>query len=733
MLYRFLFCISFIFYCLQSLANPEDAARGVIERRIPSIKDRVTFIYVQDGEGRDYYETTVSDGHLVVKGTSAVSMCRGVYDYLKEKCGCLITWEGSQLNIPSVLPAQGLRRVEANVPFRQHFNVVTFSYSTAFWDWKRWEFEIDWMALHGINMPLAMTGQEKIWQKVWKKYYGLTDEDLNDYFTGPAFLAWYRMGDIYGNSDEVLNMLGMSVTGQSLPQSFIDYDAKMQKRILKRELELGMKPVIPGFSGFIPRALKKKNPSLRTWEPTRWNSACRSSLALHGLDPMFQDITNHFMEEYKAFYGDVTHYYLIDLFNEIDPPTEISREDLTHISQSVYQSLCNKDPKAMWVIQGWCFFYQSYWRDIENTKAFLKGVPDNHMIVIDLNADASEVFRMHPNSVSQKMVIWSLLNDNWGQRTPLHGDLNKIAYKPHKALNDLGEHLVGMGNSSEGIENNSVCFELLYDNAWRKTSVNLNQWLKRYAEQRYGSSHKLVGDIWNDIYYLYYRSNSNDRILPYQCIPNKNIGKQDSIPLMERKLILKMLSVPSSIKSNALFQRDLVDVVKNYVGNSLRISIGKIVNAIEQKSDKVGEYRREFDVIMQELDALLHTQEQHRLSTWINRARNCVKAKDRDYLEKNARLQLTTWVAPHWQGYARKEWSGLVGGFYRNRWNVFFDDFSKDNFDQKEFDRKIFIWANNWSSNKDLYPSHDCNPIEQTELLLDLVDKLYGYNLSLGK
>lgn len=36
------------------------------------------------------------------------------------------------------------------------------SYSMAFWDWERWEQEIDWMALQGINMPLAFTGQPSL-------------------------------------------------------------------------------------------------------------------------------------------------------------------------------------------------------------------------------------------------------------------------------------------------------------------------------------------------------------------------------------------------------------------------------------------------------------------------------------------------------------------------------------------------------------------------------------------
>ena len=37
-------------------------------------------------------------------------------------------------------------------------NVVTHSYSAAFWDTDRWMQEIDWMALSGVNLPLAFTG-----------------------------------------------------------------------------------------------------------------------------------------------------------------------------------------------------------------------------------------------------------------------------------------------------------------------------------------------------------------------------------------------------------------------------------------------------------------------------------------------------------------------------------------------------------------------------------------------
>ncbi len=45
-------------------------------------------------------------------------------------------------------------------------NVCTASYSMAWWDWRRWEEEMDWMALSGINLALAFTGQEAIWAQL---------------------------------------------------------------------------------------------------------------------------------------------------------------------------------------------------------------------------------------------------------------------------------------------------------------------------------------------------------------------------------------------------------------------------------------------------------------------------------------------------------------------------------------------------------------------------------------
>lgn len=47
------------------------------------------------------------------------------------------------------------------------------------------------MAMNGYNLPLSFTGQEYVWTQVWRDL-GMTQADLDEWFSGPAFLAWNR-------------------------------------------------------------------------------------------------------------------------------------------------------------------------------------------------------------------------------------------------------------------------------------------------------------------------------------------------------------------------------------------------------------------------------------------------------------------------------------------------------------------------------------------------------------
>lgn len=75
------------------------------------------------------------------------------------RCGHLAPPVSAARSAPSPQRPAALR-------YRYYQNVCAQSYSYAWWDWERWEREIDWMALSGINVAPAFAGQEALWQRV---------------------------------------------------------------------------------------------------------------------------------------------------------------------------------------------------------------------------------------------------------------------------------------------------------------------------------------------------------------------------------------------------------------------------------------------------------------------------------------------------------------------------------------------------------------------------------------
>ncbi|KAL8525298.1 hypothetical protein ACS0TY_014795 [Phlomoides rotata] len=58
-------------------------------------------------------------------------------------------WSSTFFGTKVWIPAPDSKR-NRPTPWSYYQNVVTSSYTFAWWDWERWEKEIDWMALQGI-------------------------------------------------------------------------------------------------------------------------------------------------------------------------------------------------------------------------------------------------------------------------------------------------------------------------------------------------------------------------------------------------------------------------------------------------------------------------------------------------------------------------------------------------------------------------------------------------------
>ena len=418
-----------------------------------------------------------------IRGSNAVDLTSGVHWYLKYYANCSISWWGDQLDL---LPAAGTALPALPPDFvpevrgtshseRYYMNTCTFGYSTTWWDWARWEREIDWMALNGINMPLGFVGQEFIFREVLLDL-GLSEAELGDFFSGPAVLPWMRMGNLQG-------WLG------PLPaKSWIDAHHALQLRILARMRALGMRVVLPAFSGLVPVALTSHFPNASYVNSSGWALGIVTTF-LEATDPLFASIGSAYIAKQAALYNGTDHLYNCDLYNEMSPPSN-STAYLGDVSRGVYAAMVAADETAVWVMQGWLFHNSpSFWQPAQ-MKAMLHAVPHGRMLILDLYSEDSPVWS-RTESFYGTPFVWNMLH-NFGGRSGMFARLDTIATAPAAALEANSSagagQLRGLGLTPEAIETNPIVYDLMMENVWRSTAgiVDLDGWVAQYTARRYG-------------------------------------------------------------------------------------------------------------------------------------------------------------------------------------------------------------------------------------------------------
>src|SRR5690606_15097007 len=134
-------------------------AREAVRRLLPEHADQLRLSLLRGSEER--FRLGGSAGQVDIAGTSPATVLTGLHWYLKYTCGAHISWAGSQLSLPSQLPApKEPHERRATVPHRFALNDTHDGYTAPYADWSHWERLLDVLALHGCNEVLVTTGQE---------------------------------------------------------------------------------------------------------------------------------------------------------------------------------------------------------------------------------------------------------------------------------------------------------------------------------------------------------------------------------------------------------------------------------------------------------------------------------------------------------------------------------------------------------------------------------------------
>ena len=687
--------------CTNSKSNlPSSPEEGVIQRILPEYASH--FVVEKDRVGSDdWFEIESVNNKIVLRGNNGVSIASALYYYLKEYANCQITWNGTNLNLPEELPIVP-EKVHKDSPYeyRYYLNYCTFNYSMSWWDWKRWEKEIDWMALHGINMPLAITGEEYIWDQVYRSY-GFTDEDLDPFFSGPSYFSWFWMGNLDG-------------WGGPLPMSWKESHRDLQQKILQRQRELGMKPVLPAFTGHVPASFKKHFPDANL-KQTNWGNDFEDTFILDADDPLFAEIGKKFLEVQKEIYG-TDHLYSADTFNENEPPSD-DPQYLSELSSKVFEGMKAVDPDAVWVMQGWLFYsHRDFWKEPQ-IKGLLGAVPDDRMIILDLASEIEPIWK-RTEAFYGKQWIWNMLH-NFGGNISMFGRIENVATHPAEALNDsTSGKMKGIGLTMEGIEQNPVLYELMTDNTWRNTPIDLKEWLKNYIENRYGETNNKLEKAWDILVETAYngktiRDGAESIIVSRPTFEGYrrwartklNYAPVDLLPAWD----LFVEQIPVCGQSDG-FQYDLVDLTRQVLAN-YALPVQQQITLAYQRNDKddFEKYSTEFIELIDDMDKLLATRKDFLLGPWIADARSWGETEEEKALyEQNARDLITLWGGAdnRLHEYSNRQWSGLFNDFYKPRWEQFFADVKNNwgQFDQDKFDEKIKQWEWNWVLERKDFP-----------------------------
>ena len=723
---------------------------GIIERQLgPEYEEWFTLELGENpkNNGYDFFELSTVNGKVHVKGNDGVSLATGINHFLKYYCNVNISQVGDQAKMPTAIPAiQGTVHKETKAKVRYSYNYCTLSYSMAFYGEKEWRDELDWLALNGVNVVLDATAQEEVWRRFLGKL-GYTHEEAKDFIAGPAYYAWAYMANLSG-------------FGGPVHDSWFEERTELARKNQLSMRKLGMQPALQGYSGMVPTDVldyAKGDYALTSSdiiEQGEWCGFTRPSM-LRTTNAAFEKYAELFYQCQKEVYGDVSDYYATDPFHEGGNTGGMNASD---IAEKVLNSMLTADQDGIWIIQAW---------QGNPTTALLNGLDRitngaQHALVLDLYAEKDPHYNQTGNSYGDTNEfddtpwLFCMLN-NFGGRLGLHGHLDNLAEDIPVAMNN-SEHIAGIGITPEASVNNPVLYDFLFETVWQDDVtkdlevIDLGSWLDDYATRRYGAESESANKAWDILKDTVYKSDLNNL---GQGAPESVVNARPAFTInaasswgnavisydkVELEKAAKLLLEDYDVLANSKgYMYDVANVLQQVLSNSAQEYHKKMVTAYNSRNAEEFEKNAEaFMNIIDYMETVTGTTEYFLLGRWVEQAKALAKNADdftKELYELNAKALVTTWGSynqthgsQNLKDYSNRQWSGLIGDFYKERWELWIDARTKELNGQSYTDvADWFPWEWNWVRSNTVYPTTE-TPADLKTLGLEIIEKYTSEN-----
>ena len=641
-------------------------ASAVLERLLPQHAAQFELQPLASSERQERFRISGIAGRIRIEGTTMSALLFGVNWYLKYVAHVHFSEDGDQLGPAGTLPLPAAPLEMATpFPWRYALNENVDGYTAAYWDWPRWEREIDLLALSGINAVLIERGTDTVLYQTFRDF-GYSDGEIRAWITQPAHQNWQLMGNL-------------CCFNGPISRELLARRAASAQRIIARLRELGITPVLPGFYGIVPQDFGHRYPDAHVIPQGEWAGFTRPDW-LDPRDPMFARLAAAFYSHQRALFGDSTIYDM-EVFQEGGDPGNVP---VPAAARAVQTALLAAHNDASWMMLAW---------QGNPRQDLLAGVDRAHLLVIDIDHDRV------PRNDRQRDFQGApfLFGGIWefGGRTTLGASVNNITSRLQLLARD-NHNMAGTAVFTEGMGTNPFALDLFTEMAWRDAPVDLPGWTAEYVKRRYGAADPGALAAWQVLTHTAYdiridevvfnseRDAAQESLFNAQPSLTANRASNWSPEAMRydarafARVLPELLRVAPHSPTLAY---DLVDVARQTLANESRALLPRIKAAYEAKD------RAQFDALtsrwlhlMDVQNELLATRRAFLVGTWLAQVRPWASTPaERARLDYDARSLLTTWgdrkasEGAMLHDYGNRDWAGLTRDYYRVRWQRFFE------------------------------------------------------------
>lgn len=611
---------------------------SLILRSCPDWADKFLLEQVESESGMNTYSYEKSGDKVLIKGDCAISMAVAFCGFVRDYCGGYFDAEHAlrtaQFNLPSEKKEGTIEK-----KYRTCFEYTSFSCGACWWDWERWQNEIDFMAMNGVNMPLAAVGTEAVWRKTLTDM-GMKEELALACISGPAFWGW-QLSDCFDGY---------------LPQTnskTVDKRIELGRKIIEREKELGMMPILHGFSGYVSRNFIEAKFRARLHKTDEW-CLFPPQYMLSFKDSTFHRIGNLYYHNLKLLLGE-SCYYMVNPF-DAHAPAKDKPSFLAGFGSAVSGLIFAQGDSARWVIRS-----SSFKPDM------LKTIPKERLLVIDDGSMCDELA-----AAGYEVVVGNSYNQ--GNVNAVHGDIDFVTKENNAS---------GVGTFSDGAYSNEAYRQLSY--AALCGERDADEFLKTYAKNRYATEDSTAYEALKLLKNACWKSGMKREHLSAVCarpsldLTHTTVGDRGTdfgYDAAEVFAAAKKL-VASSGKTYE-FELDVCDVLRQALSDLSYGIYKKAVDGYRNKDAAAFEENSNlFLTLIEDLDRLMLTKKEFSLPHYLGLAASCGgNAEESQNFEVNVLVQ-STFFGPHKDSMLYdiccKEWGGILTSFYAKRWRAFFE------------------------------------------------------------